>query len=309
MTNRLTEQQLQEQLLAEFDAIDKIGRGLGRVAGSAAKGIGAVAGGVAGIPSAIKKGYDAGKQTVGGGGADMTKGQTKKKTGGAVKNTTSQTKSAEYQRNRRRQKKLNPKQEKVLQTLNPKQQQQLQTLDPTVQDQILNKGLDPNKNLNWFQKAVGAVDTTLNKTLDKVDNITSYDWRRGLSDRSNQDYVGAYGYQKLGKKKSQQVAAQNKIDKVTQQSKNKSGIGKGIDNAELVSKQKLKKKTDRQTAINNLEKFKNRKKVDKVASINKPPTKTKTDIAKKIRIGNQFIDPSDPKNANILKQVNKKTGT
>ena len=196
MTNRLTEQQLQEQLLAEFDAIDKIGRGLGRVTGSAAKGIGAVAGGVAGIPSAIKKGYDAGKQTVGGGGADMTKGQAKKKTGGVVKNKKSQTKSAEYQRNRRRQRKLNPKQEKVLQNLNPKQQQQLQTLDPTVQDQILNKGLDPNKNLNWFQKAVGAVDTTLNKTFDKVDDITSYDWRYGLPDRSNQDYVGAYGYQK-----------------------------------------------------------------------------------------------------------------
>ena len=309
MTNRLTEQQLQEQLLAEFDAIDKIGRGLGRVAGSAAKGVGAVAGGVAGIPSAIKKGYDAGKQTVGGGGADMTKGQTKKKTGGVVKNKKSQTKSAQYQRNRRRQKKLNPKQEKVLQTLNPKQQQQLQTLDPTVQDQILNKGLDPNKNLNWFQKAVGAVDTTLNKTLDKVDDITSYDWRRGLSNRSNQDYVGAYGYQKLGKNKKQQVATQNKVNQVTQQAKKKTAIKKGIDNAKLVSKQQLKQKTDRQTAIDNQQKFRNRKKVDKVASTNKQPTKTKRDIAKKIKIGNQIIDPSDPKNANILKLVNKKTGT
>ena len=305
MTNRLTEQQLQEQLLAEFDAIDKFGRGLGRVAGSAAKGIGAVAGGVAGIPSAIKKGYDAGKQTVGGGGSDMTKGQTKKKTGGAVKNTTSQTKSAEYQRNRRqkvkRQKKLNPNQEKVLQTLNTNQKQQLQTLDPTVQDQILNKGLDPNKNLNWFQKAVGAVDTTLNKTFDKVDDITSYDWRRGLSNRSNQDYVGAYGYQKLGKNKKQQIDAKNKIDKATQQAKNKSGIGKGIADAEKENKQK-NKNTDRQTAIDNLNKFKNRNK-------NKEPTKTKTDIEKKIRIGNQLLDPSDPKNAEILKQVNKKTGT
>ena len=95
MTNRLTEQQLQEQLLAEFDAIDKIGRGLGRVAGSAAKGVGAVAGGVAGLGSAVKKGYQAGKQTVGGGGANVNKGQTKQqpaqqkqpsKTGGVLKN-------------------------------------------------------------------------------------------------------------------------------------------------------------------------------------------------------------------------------
>ena len=77
MKNKLTEQQIQEQLLAEFDAIDKIGRGIGRVAGSAAKGVGAVAGGVAGLGSAVKKGYQAGKQTVGGGGANVNKGQTK----------------------------------------------------------------------------------------------------------------------------------------------------------------------------------------------------------------------------------------
>ena len=235
--------------------------------------------------------------------------EVRKKTGGVVRNQTSQTKSAEYQRNRRRQKKLNPNQEKVVKTLNPKQKQKLQTLDPAVQDQILNKGLDPNKNLNWFQKAVGAVDTTLNKTLDKVDDITSYDWRRGLSNRSNQDYVGAYGYQKLGKNKKQQIATQNKVNQVSQQAKKKTAIKKGIDNAELASKQKLKQKTDRQTAIDNQQKFRNRKKVDKVASTNKPPTKTKKDIAKKIKIGNQIIDPSDPKNANILKLVNKKTGT
>ena len=95
MTNKLTEQQIQAQLLAEFDAINKLGRGLGRVAGSAAKGVGAVAGGVAGLGSAVKKGYQAGKQTVGGGGANVNKGQTKQqpaqqkqpsKTGGVLKN-------------------------------------------------------------------------------------------------------------------------------------------------------------------------------------------------------------------------------
>jgi hypothetical protein len=95
MKNKLTEQQIQAQLLAEFDAIDKIGRGIGRVAGSAAKGVGAVAGGVAGLGSAVKKGYQAGKQTVGGGGANVNKGQTKQqpaqqkqpsKTGGVLKN-------------------------------------------------------------------------------------------------------------------------------------------------------------------------------------------------------------------------------
>ena len=88
MKNKLTEQQIQAQLLAEFDAIDKIGRGIGRVAGSAAKGVGAVAGGVAGLGSAVKKGYQAGKQTVGGGGANVNTKQQKQpsKTGGVLKN-------------------------------------------------------------------------------------------------------------------------------------------------------------------------------------------------------------------------------
>ena len=77
MKNKLTEQQIQEQLLAEFDALDKLGRGIGRTIGAGAKGLGAVAGGVAGLGSAIKKGYQAGKQTVGGGGANVNTAQQK----------------------------------------------------------------------------------------------------------------------------------------------------------------------------------------------------------------------------------------
>ena len=88
MKNKLTEQQLQAQLLAEFDAINKLGRGIGRVAGSAAKSVGAVAGGVAGLGGAVKKGYQAGKQTVGGGGANVNTQQQKQpsKAGGVLKN-------------------------------------------------------------------------------------------------------------------------------------------------------------------------------------------------------------------------------
>ena len=76
MTNH-TKQQLQEQLLAEFDALNKLGRGIGRTVGAGAKALGSVAGGVAGLGSAIKKGYQAGKQTVGGGGADVNTAQQK----------------------------------------------------------------------------------------------------------------------------------------------------------------------------------------------------------------------------------------
>ena len=71
MKNKNTKQQLQEQLLAEFDAVDKFGKFVGRTVGAGAKGLGAVAGGVAGLGDALKKGYQAGKQTVGGGGANV----------------------------------------------------------------------------------------------------------------------------------------------------------------------------------------------------------------------------------------------
>ena len=84
MTNH--KQKLQEQLLAEFDALDKLGRGIGRTVGAGAKAIGSVAGGVAGLGSAIKKGYQAGKQTVGGGGADVTQAGTKTKQTGVMGN-------------------------------------------------------------------------------------------------------------------------------------------------------------------------------------------------------------------------------
>ena len=85
MTNH-NKQELQEQLLAEFDALDKLGRGIGRTVGAGAKAIGSVAGGVAGLGSAIKKGYQAGKQTVGGGGADVTQAGTKTKQTGVMGN-------------------------------------------------------------------------------------------------------------------------------------------------------------------------------------------------------------------------------
>jgi len=72
---RSEERLIQERLLAdaelqEFELVNKIGKGLGRVAGSAAKSVGAVAGGVAGLGQAVKQGYKAGKATVGAGGTD-----------------------------------------------------------------------------------------------------------------------------------------------------------------------------------------------------------------------------------------------
>ena len=90
MKNKNTKQQLQEQLLAEFDAVDKFGKFVGRTVGSGAKALGSVAGGVAGLGDALKKGYQAGKQTVGGGGANVqTKPQPQQKGGNLTKQKTS----------------------------------------------------------------------------------------------------------------------------------------------------------------------------------------------------------------------------
>jgi hypothetical protein len=56
--------------LQEGPILNKIGRGIGKTVGTVAKGVGAVAGGVMGLGRAIKKGYQAGKSTVGGAGDD-----------------------------------------------------------------------------------------------------------------------------------------------------------------------------------------------------------------------------------------------
>jgi len=65
ITEILIENQIQEGPL-----LNKIGRGIGKAVGTAAKGVGAVAGGVAGLGRAVKKGFQAGKAVVGGGGDD-----------------------------------------------------------------------------------------------------------------------------------------------------------------------------------------------------------------------------------------------
>jgi hypothetical protein len=59
---------LTESHLEEGPLLNKVGAGIGKAAGSVAKGVGAVAGGVAGLGSALKKGFQAGKQTVAGAG-------------------------------------------------------------------------------------------------------------------------------------------------------------------------------------------------------------------------------------------------
>jgi hypothetical protein len=61
---------LVESQLQEGPILNKISSAVGKGVGTLAKGVGAVAGGVAGIGSAVKKGFQAGKATVGGAGDD-----------------------------------------------------------------------------------------------------------------------------------------------------------------------------------------------------------------------------------------------
>jgi hypothetical protein len=57
---------LVESQLQEGPILNKIGSAVGKGVGALAKGVGAVAGGVAGLGTAVKKGFQAGKATVGG---------------------------------------------------------------------------------------------------------------------------------------------------------------------------------------------------------------------------------------------------
>ncbi len=67
---RINEVLVENQNLEEGPILNKIGTAVGKGIGAAAKGVGAVAGGIAGLGKAFKKGYQAGKGTVGGAGDD-----------------------------------------------------------------------------------------------------------------------------------------------------------------------------------------------------------------------------------------------
>jgi hypothetical protein len=75
---KITELLTESQQLQEGPLLNKLGTAVGNAVGTAAKGVGAVAGGVAGLGKAAKKGFQAGKDTVAGAGDN--KSATKKTT-------------------------------------------------------------------------------------------------------------------------------------------------------------------------------------------------------------------------------------
>lgn len=65
---KINEILVESEQLQEGPLLNKVGSAVGKGVGTLAKGAGAVAGGIAGIGSAVKKGFQAGKATVGSGG-------------------------------------------------------------------------------------------------------------------------------------------------------------------------------------------------------------------------------------------------
>ena len=330
MKNKLTEQQIQAQLLAEFDAINKLGRGLGRVAGSAAKSVGAVAGGVAGLGSAVKKGYQAGKQTVGGGGANIAKGQTtqqaqpKAQAGAQATNTQAQPKAQ------------------------PKAQAGAQVTNTQAQTQIKKPGL--LKRVGGAVSTVaGKADALAQKTLDKVNDVSNYDWRQddAIKDRSKQTYTGVGGAQ-IGQnpsnsnlsQKNQAAGATNKRAKTggkvagqtsttasaqkqrdARAAKKGSAIGKGIDQAQVdKNKDGRDDKTGKPMAPAPAPTGKgptsgaggaaaqvDKNKDGKDDKTGKPMSKTATDVKNKtgVKAGGVKMDPNNPQHQALIAAIEK----
>ena len=139
MTNRLTEQQLQEELLNEVGdfsraILRKAGQGIGGVKGAGQKVAGAVTRGAKSLGQAYTQGRDSAQKKVAG---------------------------KDYKA-------------------------------PTAKAQAQGPGF-LKRAAGAVQTGIGKADALAQKTLDKVDDVTGYNWQSGLPDRSQQTYTGVGG--------------------------------------------------------------------------------------------------------------------
>ena len=280
MTNH-NKQKLQEQLLAEFDALDKLGRGIGRTVGAGAKAIGSVAGGVAGLGSAIKKGYQAGKQTVGGGGADVNTAKQKQ-----AQQTKSQT------------------QTQTTTTKNPQSGvgAALKRFGKGV------VGADSYQYRQGTQAQQDAKAAGFKNVAQQAGDKTTTTTTNPKADAEAQRKAGLE--KKLGTTGSQAAATNKNTDAVNksiarnqkkiqqkQGGVKQSGISQGIDIAGA------------NKGVANL-----KKQAGKTATkVPGSPSSTAKDVGKKAgvttaKIGKDKIDLNDPKMANIAAQINKQLG-
>ena len=301
MTNRLTEQQLQEELLDEVGdfsraILRKAGQGIGGVKGAGKKVAGAVTRGAKSLGQAYTQGRDSAQKKVAG---------------------------KDYKA-------------------------------PTAKAQAQGPGF-LKRAAGAVQTGIGKADARAQKTLDKVDDVTGYNWQSGLPDRSQQTYTGVGGASigknaqsgsltqrnkaagmaaKLQKTDAEaqrkaelekrlgttgaQASAANQDQKAIQKSiarnkKNRGSISKGISQAQIDAANKgvanLKKNSGPQ-----------RDSTGKIVSTGKGPQRDSTgkivsttakDVAQKTKvstakIGGQKIDLNDPKMAKLRAQIEKK---
>ena len=185
MTNKLTEQQLQEELLDEIGDFTKaitkkIGQGVGAVQGAGQKVKGVAKRSV----DALGKSFQQGKQ------------QTQKAVAGQ-----------DYKASQ------------------PKAQAQTQIQKPGLLKRAAGA----------VQTGIGKADALAQKTLDKVDDVTSYNWQSGLPDRSQQTYTGVGGAS-IGKnaqsgsltQRNQAAGMAAKLQKTDAEAQRKAGLEKKL---------------------------------------------------------------------------------
>ena len=284
MTNH-NKQKLQEQLLAEFDALDKLGRGIGRTVGAGAKAIGSVAGGVAGLGSAIKKGYQAGKQTVGGGGADVNKQQgniTTQKTsiGDKVKGAIgkglrniNQVANYDY-------------------TKGTQTQQDIKGAQVTAQSQADAQGAEYQRQLAKQQKQTVGTQSAASKGTDPISQAMA---KGGAQDAQKRQKTGG----RVAGQTSQTASAQYQRDRRAAKKAGGSAVSQGISQAQ---------KDAANQGIANMKKQAGQT-ATKVPG-QKQPSATAKDVGKKAgvttaKIGGQKVDLNDPKMKNLRAAIEK----
>ncbi len=184
---------------------------------------------------------------------------------------------------------------------------------------------------------IGKADAYAQKALDKVNDVSNYDWRQddAIRDRSQQTYTGVGGAQ-IGKNPKSSDLTQKNQASIQQQAKTKTGgkvAGKvsNTDSAKYQRDLRARKKAGGSAVSQGIKtagqpttsggvqrdstgkiistggKVQRDNKGNVISNTaNKVSTNTKVPSGK---IGGQKLDFNDPKNANILKQIQQKTGT
>ena len=279
MSDKLTEQQIQEELLDEVGDFSKaitkkIGQGLGAVQGAGQK----IKGVTKRSADALGKSFQQGKQ------------QTQKAVAGK-----------DYKA-------------------------------PTAKAQAQAQGPGFLKRAaGAVQTGIGKADALAKKTLDKVDDVTSYNWRSGLPDRSQQTYTGVGGAS-IGKnaqsgsltQRNQAAGMAAKLQKTDAAAQRKAGLEKklGTTGTQAAAKNQSRKAIQKSIARNQRKQTKasgvkqgisqaqTKATTPQRDSSGKIVSRTAKDVAQQAKvptakIGGQKVDLTDPKMAGLRAAIEK----